>query len=84
MEYFGIIANEYAGVITRTVGTAVQFNVEGCWTEKEFENKINPLFKQQYINIVVLDVTCLKDHLLEGIRYLKLNLPTNVRLIVLY
>lgn len=83
MEYFGIIANEYSGVISRTVGTQVQFNVEGCWTEKEFENKISPLFKQQYINIVILDVTCLKDHLLEGIRYLKLNIPSTVRLIVL-
>lgn len=83
MNYFGLIANEYSGVLTRTVGSTVQFGIEGCWTEKEFENQVLPLFKQQYVNIVILDATCLKDHMLEGIRYLKLNLPATSRLIIL-
>ena len=30
MEYFGIVSNEYSGIITRTVGGNVQADIKGC------------------------------------------------------
>lgn len=83
MNQTSIIVNEYAGIIGRIIDRPV-VRIDGSFMESEFEREVAPLFKQQYLDMVILDATTLKEKVLEAARYLKINLAPSVRLIVVY
>ncbi|MDO4500683.1 MAG: AAA family ATPase [Erysipelotrichaceae bacterium] len=78
-----LIVNEYGGILSRLIEKPM-VRIDGHFNETEFEKEVAPLFKQQYLDVVIFDASALKDKVLEALRYLKVNLPSTVRLIVLY
>ena len=83
MNNIAIICNKYAGSLRRIINNPIA-TVEGEMSLRTFQDKITPVFRMEYLDIVVFDHTALKEDFLEAVKYLKMQLPQRVRLIVLY
>ena len=83
MNNIAIICNKYAGSLRRIINNPIA-TVEGEMSLRTFQDKVTPVFRMEYLDIVVLDHTALKEEFLEAVKYLKVQLPQRVRLIVLY
>ena len=83
MNNIAIICNKYASSLRRIINNPIA-TVEGEMSLRTFQDKIAPVFRMEYLDIVVLDHTALKEDFLEAVKYLKMQLPQRVRLIVLY
>ncbi len=83
MNNIAIICNKYAGSLRRIINNPIA-TIEGELSLRMFQDKVTPIFRMEYLDIVVLDHTALKESFLEAVKYLKVQLPQRVRLIVLY
>ena len=83
LENTAIICNTYLDAINKVIKRPM-VAIGGSYNINEFKKETAPLFKQQYLNLLIFDVSVIKDDVLEALCYLKTNLDSNVRIIVLY
>ena len=83
LENTAIICNTYLDAINKVIKRPM-VAIGGSYNINEFKKETAPLFKQQYLNLLIFDASVIKDDVLEAICYLKTNLDSNVRIIVLY
>lgn len=78
------IANKYADDINLATNGKARIE-RGEFTFTEFQSKVVELCKNIYTNVCIFDASCVKpEDVLKAIRDLKLHLPKDVRIIVLY
>lgn len=83
LENTAVISNTYHDAINKVIKRPM-VKIEGAFSANEFKKEVTPLFKQQYLNLLIFDATTIKDDILEALCYIKANLESNVRIIVLY
>ena len=83
LENTAIICNTYLDAINKVIKRPM-VAIGGSYNINEFKKETAPLFKQQYLNLLIFDASVIKDDVLEALCYLKANLDSNVRIIVLY
>ena len=83
LNQIALIANKHSGALAHVVEKPC-VRVDGCFNKTEFEAAVTPVLKMMYLDLVIVDATCVKDNFLDSLCYLKLNLPKAVRIIVLY
>ena len=66
MNNIAIICNKYAGSLRRIINNPIA-TVEGEMSLRTFQDKIAPVFRMEYLDIVVLDHTALKEDFLEAV-----------------
>ena len=76
-----IIANRFAGILNRVCEKPV-VRIDGVRADDEFDTYVAPTLKQQYLNIVLLDITAIDGDVIQAIRYLKESLVSSVRIII--
>ena len=76
------IGNKYAGVIALAVEQPIG-RVEGEYEKAQFEDACSPILKLQYLDLLVVDTTAIKGNIAEELRWLKMVLSSNTRIIVL-
>lgn len=83
LENTAVISNAYHDAIYKVINRPM-VKIEGAFSANEFKKEVAPLFKQQYLNLLIFDATSIKDDILEALCYIKANLGSNVRIIILY
>lgn len=82
LNQIAYIGNKYAGTIALAVEQPIG-RVEGEYEKQAFEEACNPILKLQYLDILIVDASAIKCSLVEELRWLKMTLSPNTRIIVL-
>ena len=82
LNQIAYIGNKYAGVIALAVEQPIG-RVEGEYEKAQFEEACSPILKLQYLDLLVVDTTAIKGNIAEELRWLKMVLAPNTRIIVL-
>ena len=82
LNQIAYIGNKYVGELALTIEQPIG-RVEGEFEPKDFETACNQILKLQYLDILVVDITAIKGNVAEELRWLKMTLSPNTRIIVL-
>lgn len=81
-----IIGNKYFDSINTATDLEAVGSAMGTYSQTEFESKVIEILKISNLELIILDTTCINDDskILECVRYLKMMMKPETRLIVLW
>lgn len=81
-----IIGNKYFDSINTATDLEAVGSAMGIYSQTEFESKVIEILKISNLELIILDTTCINDDskILECVRYLKMMMKPETRLIVLW
>lgn len=82
LNQIAYIGNKYTGVLTQAVEQPIG-RVEGEFEKAQFEEACTPILKLQYLDTLIVDISAIKANIAEELRWLKMTLSANTRIIVL-